>query len=53
MSSFTACAQYTFGTNCSEVCFNCANLTDCNKTTGICPLGCADGFYGEQCNNRM
>lgn len=50
---FTACPQYSYGFNCSDACFNCANLTDCDKKTGVCPTGCAKGFFGDRCSNSM
>ena len=47
----TACANGTFGTNCTEDCGNCLDEEFCNFETGTCPSGCAPGWTGEFCKD--
>ena len=43
---FIVCESRTFGNNCSENCY-CVSQRQCNKATGVCPVGeCERGYKG-------
>ncbi|XP_060580614.1 protein draper-like [Ruditapes philippinarum] len=48
----TECDLGHYGINCSSVCSShCLNnITQCNKTTGICMQGCEAGYMGHNCS---
>ncbi|KAH3833876.1 hypothetical protein DPMN_107192 [Dreissena polymorpha] len=52
MCLFAVCLDGTYGTACSRVCGLCADDQPCNKTTGVCPFGCAEGFLGDLCDTK-
>lgn len=38
-----------YGAGCKQKCGRCANLSDCDKYTGECLLGCDPGYYPPFC----
>lgn len=45
------CSLGYFGVNCRERCSgHCLNDKPCDHVSGICTIGCQDGFIGEHCN---
>ncbi|KAK6180222.1 hypothetical protein SNE40_012414 [Patella caerulea] len=51
---FTDCAVGRYGNKCTSKCGNCADKTPCDVITGSCgPVGCADGFQGPTCHERV
>ncbi|XP_055956489.1 uncharacterized protein LOC130012477 [Patella vulgata] len=50
----TDCEAGLYGDNCTSKCGNCADETSCDIITGSCGLvGCADGFQGPTCQDRL
>ncbi|KAK6180306.1 hypothetical protein SNE40_012488 [Patella caerulea] len=50
----TDCEAGSYGDNCTSKCGNCADETSCDIITGTCGLvGCADGFQGPSCKERL
>ncbi|XP_050403300.2 multiple epidermal growth factor-like domains protein 10 [Patella vulgata] len=50
----TACEAGRYGENCTSKCGNCADETTCDVITGSCGIaGCADGFQGSACQDRL
>ena len=50
---FIVCESRTFGNNCSENCY-CVSQRQCNKATGVCPVGgCERGYKGSNCSTGM
>lgn len=47
---FAACREGTYGINCTKLCGQCADWSDCDSVTGVCKLGCQPGWYGERCD---
>ncbi len=49
-----ACADHTFGQNCTHQC-DCPDGTICNKVTGTCPPNsmCDAGYEGEDCTSKQ
>lgn len=49
---FTAeCPNGQYGLGCKKRCTGyCKHNTSCNHVTGLCDLGCADGYIGTLCN---
>ena len=50
LSFFTECKNNKYGSNCSETCGNCRDLSQCHYINGSCLNGCGPGFLGEKCN---
>ena len=48
---YLACAQNTFGVNCSETCSqNCGGPNNtCDNVNGFCTFGCDSGYQGKRC----
>lgn len=47
----TECPDGRYGLGCNERCTGyCKHNQSCNHVTGLCDLGCANGFIGAQCN---
>lgn len=45
------CSLGHFGVNCRERCSgHCLNDKPCDHVSGICAIGCQDGFIGKYCN---
>ncbi|XP_061180746.1 uncharacterized protein LOC133189382 isoform X2 [Saccostrea echinata] len=45
------CEDEAFGKNCEKKCSgHCKRGLPCNKTDGVCPEGCADGWMNLYCN---
>lgn len=46
------CANGQFGINCSNHCSgHCENNDPCDHVSGVCPIGCEDGYLDEFCNS--
>jgi len=45
----TYCDFGEYGAGCKQKCGQCANMSDCDKYTGECPLGCDTGYYPPFC----
>lgn len=39
----------TYGLECALNCSECREGTSCHHENGTCTLGCADGLYGDMC----
>ena len=46
---FSECQNGLFGHSCEQRCGMCKDNYICDKKTGVCPNGCADGYHGDQC----
>lgn len=42
------CMPLWFGIDCDMQC-HCANNAECDVLTGVCPLGCENGWRGHNC----
>ncbi|XP_052271724.1 uncharacterized protein LOC127872401 [Dreissena polymorpha] len=45
-----ACRDGTFGKDCKQNCFHCADNTACDKIHGSCTRGCKPGYTGPKCD---
>lgn len=43
------CNEMTYGLECALNCSKCRNGTSCHHQNGTCIHGCADGLYGDMC----
>ena len=49
--SSTACANQTYGENCSQSCSpHCGQDKACNNIDGSCISGCDVGYQGKKCD---
>lgn len=45
------CSPDHFGVDCRERCSgHCLNDKPCDHVSGMCTIGCQDGFIGKHCN---
>lgn len=51
VSVYVECKANYFGPNCIEMCNS--TCKSCNRTTGICDLGCHPGWKGLFCHESM
>jgi hypothetical protein len=47
----SACDHGKWGANCENFCGNWAANSQCNESTGVCELNCANGWSGLKCDN--
>lgn len=48
------CPDGRYGLGCNERCTGyCKHNQSCNHVTGLCDLGCANGYIGAQCNKVL
>lgn len=53
MINYSGCQNNWYGDKCASPCGHCKNSETCSQTTGICPHGCIDGYFGEKCDTGM
>lgn len=49
----SACDHGKWGENCENYCGSCAANSACEQTTGVCSLGCANGWNGDKCDSPV
>lgn len=49
----SACQSGNYGNGCSHICGNCAAGEPCHHEDGSCSNGCAVGWTGPTCKDRM
>ena len=47
------CAFGTYGQDCSMVCGQCREMSDCSNVNGICESGCNPGYIGFNCKEGL
>ena len=47
------CAIGTYGLNCTMVCDQCREMSDCSNVNGICGSGCNPGYIGLNCKEGL
>ena len=47
------CAIGTYGLNCTMVCGQCTEISDCSNVNGICGSGCNPGYIGANCKEGL
>ncbi|KAK7501535.1 hypothetical protein BaRGS_00007339 [Batillaria attramentaria] len=46
------CPPQTIGIHCNQSCGHCAHGSICSAKSGECPLGCAEGYSGDDCRDK-
>lgn len=51
MVDILECKRGTYGSECKHNCSrHCFNDLACNRTNGICDMGCKAGYKGQKCD---
>ena len=45
------CPDGYYGSECSQVCGYCLNVSHCDRVFGDCTDGCKPGYYGTMCKD--